>query len=152
MILEEQIQLVLTRVRDKVSRSSIYTAKILLETPMLRYYWKLQDTIGNSNAKILLETPMLRNYWNWHICHIRHILLLSRLSHLSRPSQYCKLKIWMVWNEEITFFFTCISYAYLWTHFFCIIIFIDIPFVLCILWKVNVILVNVCILFIVCIL
>jgi hypothetical protein len=38
LILEEQIQLVLTRVRDKVSRSSIYTAKILLETPMLRYY------------------------------------------------------------------------------------------------------------------
>jgi hypothetical protein len=35
LILEEQIQLVLTRVRDKVSRSSIYTAKILLETPML---------------------------------------------------------------------------------------------------------------------
>ncbi len=40
--MEEQIQLVLTRVRDKVSRSSIYTAKILLETPTLRYYWKLQ--------------------------------------------------------------------------------------------------------------
>jgi translation elongation factor P/translation initiation factor 5A len=35
LILEEQIQLVLTRVRDKVSRSSIYTAKILLETPIL---------------------------------------------------------------------------------------------------------------------
>jgi hypothetical protein len=35
LILEEQIQLMLTRVRDKVSRSSIYTAKILLETPML---------------------------------------------------------------------------------------------------------------------
>jgi len=63
LILEEQIQPVLTRMRDKVSRSSIYTAKILLETPMLRYYWKLQDTIGNSNAKKLLE-----------------------LSHLSRPS------------------------------------------------------------------
>jgi hypothetical protein len=42
LILEEQIQLVLTRVRNKVSRSSIYTAKILLKTPMLRYYWKLQ--------------------------------------------------------------------------------------------------------------
>ncbi len=68
MILEEQIQLVLTRVRDKVSRSSIYT------------------------AKILLEIPMLRNYWNYHICHVRHILLLSRLSHLSRPSHYPPLQ------------------------------------------------------------
>jgi hypothetical protein len=38
LILEEHIQLVLTRVRNKVSRSSIYTTKIPLETPMLRYY------------------------------------------------------------------------------------------------------------------
>jgi hypothetical protein len=56
-------------VRDKVSMSSIYTAKILVETPML--------------AKILLETPMLRYYWKlqcwlryyWKLqcyCHVRH--------------------------------------------------------------------------------
>jgi hypothetical protein len=59
-ILEEQIQLVLMRVRDKVSRSSIYTVKILLETPMLRYYWKLQC--------------WLRYYWKLQCyCHVHHI-------------------------------------------------------------------------------
>jgi hypothetical protein len=61
LILEEQIQLVLTKVRNKVSRSSIYTAKILLETPMLRYYWKLQCWKVSYTAKILLETPMLES-------------------------------------------------------------------------------------------
>jgi hypothetical protein len=58
LILEEQIQLVLTRVRDKVSRSSIYTAKILLETLMLESW--LHIPIKESFAlSLLLSRP-------WH--------------------------------------------------------------------------------------
>jgi hypothetical protein len=80
LILEEQIQLVLTKVRDKVSRSSIYTAKILLEIPMLRYYWKLQCWKVNYTAKILLEIPMLES---WLHSPIKESFALSLL--LSRP-------------------------------------------------------------------
>jgi hypothetical protein len=53
--------------RDKVARSSIYTgnfnAKILLETPMLRYYKILLETPMLRYYKILLETPILKYYW-----------------------------------------------------------------------------------------
>jgi hypothetical protein len=78
LILEEQIQLVLTRVKDKVSRSSIYTTKILLETPMLRYYWKFQCWKVSYIVKILVETPMLRYYWKlqcWKVSYTAKILL-----------------------------------------------------------------------------
>jgi hypothetical protein len=92
LILEEQIQLVLTRVRDKVSRSSIYTAKILLETPMLRYYWKLQCWKVNYIAKILLETPMLES---WLHLPIKESFALSLL--LSRPWQLMRIE-----NDSVT--------------------------------------------------
>jgi hypothetical protein len=56
LILEEQIQLVLTRVRDKVLRSFIYIAKILLETPMLESWLHLP--IKESFAlSVLLSRP-----------------------------------------------------------------------------------------------
>ncbi len=41
LILEEQVQLVLTRVREKVPMFSIYTAKTLLETLMLESWLRL---------------------------------------------------------------------------------------------------------------
>jgi hypothetical protein len=55
-ILEEQVQLVLTRVRDKVSRSSIYTVKILLETPMLES-WLHLPIKENFTLSLLLSHP-----------------------------------------------------------------------------------------------
>jgi hypothetical protein len=81
LILEKQIQLVLTRARDKVLRSFIYTAKILLETPMLRYYWKVQCWKVNYTAKILLETPMLRYYWKLQCWKVGSTSQLRKVSH-----------------------------------------------------------------------
>jgi hypothetical protein len=62
VILEEQIQLVLTRVRNKVSRSSIYTAKILLETPMLESWFRTVTSVIVVNSRHTKAYIVIKNH------------------------------------------------------------------------------------------
>ncbi len=58
LILEEQVQLVLTRVRDNVSRFYIYIAKMLL---------------GNSKVGKLAPPPSRESLHRHYYCHVRDI-------------------------------------------------------------------------------
>ncbi len=60
---------------------------------MLRYYWKLQDTIGNSNANKLLElSHMLRPSHHQDTIGNSNANKLLELSHMLRPSHHPPLQ------------------------------------------------------------
>ncbi len=90
LILEEQIQLMLTRMRDKVSRSSIYTAKILLETPMLESwhyhcYCTITVIVTSVTSNVGKLIILLIYYWKLQCWKVGTITATALSQLLSRP-------------------------------------------------------------------